>query len=138
MGLVLAIFILAFVFLLGGYRSNLTKIPSEVHAQTIAQRFTDNGDCFAYVDEKTGNVFSGMIDLGKFTDEVLQTCYQPDQSTGFAQYNFRLLLQSSEVELKTNNYFNKDDFTLYHEVIVIDAQQHISKDMLLIYVQEKI
>lgn len=138
-GFIIAMVVLAFAVTLGNYRSRLTEVPPKIRAELIALRFTNNPDCFAFVDEKTGVVSPGTIDPEKFTREQLDRCYRTEQEKGFKIFNFRLTLESTGEELLTNNYFHqdRDDLTIFKEVLVVKDQRFV-KDRLIIYVQEKI
>ena len=50
---------------------------------------------FHLSDPVTGRVFSGVIDLDKFSQERLDQCYRTEQGKGFKDYNFALELEGS-------------------------------------------
>ena len=136
--LIISMLVLAFALILGNYTGKLTSVPKELQAELISQRFANVPECFAYQDNLTGKVFSGMIDLMKFTEEQMKQCYITDKEAGIKQFNFRLKLAKAGKEVSTNNYYNHDDFTIYKEVLVRNEKGEVAKDQLMIYVQEKI
>ena len=131
---VVTVVIFAYALVVASYINNLSKVPPEVHAELIALRFTNLPECFAYHYQETNKVFPGVIDFTKFYNPQFLTCYDPQD--GLMQYNFRLKLATLGNEITTNNYFNKDDFTIFKEVLV-RKDGELLKDQLLIYVQEE-
>lgn len=129
--------ILIFSFTLIGYKSKLTVVPPELQAELIALRLANVPECFAYQDEVTGRVYSGIIDLNKFNDRQLNRCYRTAERGEFRAFNFRLKLLSNQEQLLTDNYFHldSDQFTIFKEVLVKDGS-HLKKDELIIFVQE--
>mgnify|MGYP007123674610 CR=1 FL=1 len=121
------------------HKNKITYVPPELHSETIALRFTNNPGCFAFEDEFTQKINSGTIDLKKFNKEQLNNCYLTSPKKGIKEFNFLLKLENKEVQIHTNNYFlhDNDDLTLFKQVLVNDNGV-ISKDTLIIYVQEKI
>jgi hypothetical protein len=136
-GIIITVVIMAFAFTLAGYRGKLTYVPAELRAEFIALRFVQNPDCFAWRDE-FGVAHSGIIDMNKFTPERMNQCYLTESEKGYTEFNFRLVLEGSNKEIMSNNYSHKDDFTLYKEVLVRLGDGKITKDRMLIYVEEKI
>lgn len=137
-GVVISMLVLAFALILGNYIGKLTSVPKELQAEFISLRFANSPECFAYQDNLTKQVFPGIVDLNKFSDERMGQCYTTDKEKGIKQFNFRLKLAKEGKEVRTNNYYHKDDFTIYKEVLVRDEKGEIAKDQLIIYVQEKI
>ena len=131
-GVVITMVVLAFAYTIADYRNALTRVPPQLRAEMISLRFTDS--CFAWVDEQN-IIHPGILDANKFTEENLNKCYRTEQEKGFKAFNFRLNVAGKE--LVTNNYFHQDDFTLHKEVL-IKTQTGITKDVMVIYVQEKI
>ncbi|MBI2668527.1 hypothetical protein HYX14_01665 [Candidatus Woesearchaeota archaeon] len=131
-GVVITMVVLSFAYTIAIYRNALTRVPPQLRAELISLRFTDN--CFAWVDEQD-IIHPGIVDVDIFTEENLNKCYRTEKEKGFKEFNFRL--QVAGKELTTNNYFNQDDFTLYKEVLV-KTEMGITKDVMVIYVQEKI
>ena len=137
-GVMITIIVLTFAFILGGYKSKLTYVPGEIRAEYIALRFTNNEQCFAWQDV-SGIVHAGVIDISKFTDEQMnKSCYLTGLLQGHEEFNFGVVLESTKKMVRTNNYYQKNDFTLFKEVLIRDEKGIIKKDRLIIYVQEKI
>ncbi len=139
-GVIITAVVFSFAVVIAQYKNNLTKIPPELDAELIALRFVNLPECFAYFDSETNSLHSGVIDLAKFSPEQMLKCYRTDAQTGIKTLNFRLKLKGLNQEVVTNNYFNKDDFTLFKEVLVKSSSESsdLVPDQLIIYVQEKI
>jgi hypothetical protein len=140
---VMAVIALVFIFTI--YQGKLVYNSPELEAEVIILRFINNPECFAYQDEVTSRVYLGTIDLEKYTQDNLDKCYFPEEDKGYETYNFGFNLESlnplndegEEIMLRTNNYFNYVDFTIYKEVIVRNGHT-LTPTTLIIYVQEKI
>ena len=137
-GVVITMVILGFAIMIGNYRNQLTHTPKEVVAEMIALRFANIPECFAYSDPVNGRVYPGVIDINKFTKEQMNKCYFTEEKEGYKDYNFGLSLQNQGKEVITNNYFNKDDFTIIKAVLVVTENGTWVDDTLYVYVQEKI
>ncbi len=136
-GFVITIVIIAFMMIIVGYKNKLTQISPKLKGELIALRFTNIPECLAYQDPVSERIYPGIIDLNKFTNEHLAGCYSTDPEKGFKEYNFGLHLAIQNKFIYTNNYFNKDDFTIIKEVLVKDNNK-LTKDDLLIFVQTRI
>jgi len=134
-GFILTIVVVAYVFVLAGYNSKLTYVDPKLRAEFLTLRFVNNPDCFSYQDQETKITTSSIIDSTKFTEQQLYNCYHTEQGEGYNDFNFQLVLENEKKEILTNNYFNKNDFTLYKEVLVRNQKGAIQKDRLIIYVQ---
>ena len=134
-GIMITIVVLAFAFTLGNYRNQLTEVPLQTRAELISFRFTTLPECLAYVDA-AGMVHHGTLDLAKFTDEQLLSCYKTADIGDIATFNFRLVLEKDGSFVTTDQYYKHDDFTLYQEVLV-EKNNELLKDRLIIYVQEE-
>ena len=137
-GVVITMVILGFAIMIGNYRNQLTHTPKEVVAEMIALRFANIPECFAYSDPVNGRVYPGVIDINKFTKEQMNKCYFTEEKEGYKDYNFGLSLKNQGKEVITNNYFNKDDFTIIKAVLVVTENGTWVDDTLYVYVQEKI
>ncbi|MBI2662273.1 hypothetical protein HYX11_02330 [Candidatus Woesearchaeota archaeon] len=136
-GVMITLIVLAFAFIFGGYKSKLTYVPGEIRAEYITLRFVNNEECFAWQDA-SGIIHAGVIDISKFTDEQMNKCYFTNPKQGYEEFNFGLTLENEKKSIKTNNYYHKDDYTLFKEIVVRDDKGLIKKDRLIIYVQENI
>ncbi|MBU0727478.1 hypothetical protein KKA95_02230 [Patescibacteria group bacterium] len=134
-GVVLTAVLMSFAYIIADYKNKLTFVPPELQAELISLRFVNNPDCFALQDEVTERVYSGIIDLAKFTDERLRTCYPLSLQTGHQEQNFRLLLIETERQIQTRDYANRDKFSLDKEVLV-NQNGNLHKDRLIIYIQD--
>ena len=137
-GVVITIVVFAFVLGISGYLNKLTYVPEKLRAEIISLRFVNIPECFAYQDSETGRVYPGVIDLSKFTNEQMNlSCYHTESEKGYKDYNFRLRLYKNGAEVHSNNYFNKDSFTLFRKVAVKNNQT-LTEDEMYIFVQVKI
>lgn len=97
----IAIVTITFTSVLIRYDNNATFLPTEMKAESIAVRFTNIPECFAYQDPTTKRVYPNVIDSSKFTVEHLeQSCYH---TSGHNEINFKILLGNQEI--KTNNFY---------------------------------
>lgn len=126
------------------YQNSLVEVPEELRAELISLRFVNTPECFTYQDQVTGRIFAGVIDLQKFTQERMDKCYQTEPEKGFKDFNFALELEGytptidgKKKLLKSNNFFNKVDFTLHKQVLVRNGNE-IEPTRLVIYVQARI
>ncbi len=131
--------ILVFAFYLHGYNTKITQIPPLLEAELIANRFYNNPDCFAYLDEDSNLIKSNSIDLSKFNEEQLLSCYQTEtlDNRGRKQYNFGITLKSKNLFLRTNNYYKKIDFS-WDQPILVWKEDHFELDTLKIEVQKEV
>src|SRR3989344_8765728 len=140
---VVATLILTFV-LLPQYQRSLVEVPLELRAELISLRFVNTPECFTYQDQATGRIFAGVIDLQKFTQAQLDTCYRTEKDSGIKDFNFALELEGytptvggEKKLLSSNNFFNKVDFTLYKQVLVRNGDR-FEPTRLVIHVQTRI
>ena len=143
-GVLITITVIALVFLFSGYQRQLVEVPEELRAELISLRFVNTPECFTYQDPITGRAFPGVIDVNKFTQERLDRCYRTENERGFKDYNFALELEGyapivdgEKQLLRTNNFFNKVDFTLFKEVYVRRGES-LEPTRMVIYVQTRI
>lgn len=132
--IVLTLIIFVFAFFIAGHRDRLTAVPAELKGELISLRFTNNQNCFAYQDSLTKRIYPGIIDLSKFTEDQLHRCYNTNLETGGQDFNFRL--QLGDKEIKTNNYFFIDHFTIEKKVLVQENNQR-KEATLNIFVQAR-
>lgn len=121
---------LAFIFIqfmYGAYKSNLVYTPLELKSELISLRFSNT--CF------NSDGSANLIELDLFTEENLDSCYLTSEEEGFKDLNFRLKLDQSGEELKTNKYYHNDDHVIRKKVLVSDAGK-MREDMLFVFVQQ--
>lgn len=130
---VITVIIFAFALQLWKFQNDVIKIPPQLQAELISLRFINSPDCFTF--NELDRAYPGLIDLTKFTETNLQSCYPvADQK----EYNFGLKLRKQNKELRTKKYYlNNRDFTLYKSVLVKNGEK-IEPDILEIAVQIKI
>jgi len=136
-GVVITVVVFVFALILINHQNRLTSVSPRLNADFLAHRFLANSDCFAYQDKDTGRTYPGIIDLNKFTTEQMNKCYLPDKEKGYIDYNFKLSLSNEQKSIITNNFYNKDDFTL-HYLVLVKTTTGLKKDTLIITVQQKI
>ncbi len=130
-GVIIVAVVLAYALILANYSNRLTEVPTEFQAELILLRFVHTEDCFG-VDG-----MPDVIDFEKFTNATANFCYMTDEEKGHREMNFQFELPVHKRAVKTNNYFNKVDFTLFKTVLVKKGDE-IKPTQLVIYVQEKI
>jgi hypothetical protein len=130
-GVVIVAVIMAYALILGNYSNRLTEVPTKFQSELILLRFLQTEDCFGVDGAR------GVIDLTKFTNAQVDFCYSPEKKRGHKDLNFQFFLPEYNLTVKTNNYFQKVDFTLFKTVIVKDGNS-ITPTQLIIYVQEEI
>ena len=137
-GFVMTLILIGTFMMMSKYKANLMEYPPELESSLINMGFVNNPGCFAYQDESSGRVFHNTIDIKKFTNERMNNfCYPLEKQEGYIQYNFKMVLENSAKEVVTNNYYNKNDLTLFLPVLVYDNKM-IKEDQLILYVQTEI
>ena len=134
----ISLMVTGLVFLIADFRGSVTDVPGATKANLIALRFTTIPDCFAYQDERTGRVYSNILDETKWNAEQLNRCYSTEYQNGKNDINFRLQLKDSPLpELLTAHYFHLDDYTIEKSVLVRNGDT-VRKEILRISVQEDV
>lgn len=133
-GVVITMIALAVGGIMAGYLNSLTSVPPKLQAEALAYRFLHSADCLAYQDAETGRVYSNVIDVNKFTDEQLASCYT---TASRKEMNFGITVERAAKTIITNNYFKTDHFNVTRLVLVWDGMQ-FTKDTLEMGIQEKI
>lgn len=136
---VITMVILAFWFTIGNFRSKATYLPLTTKAELLSQRFINSPDCFAYLDTETGQVLGSTIDVTKFIEERINSCYQEDVFKGM---NFQFTLETiggQKTIVKTEDWYTKPDLTLPPKAVrIITGPSAEMEGKLTITVQEKI
>ena len=131
MGVTITIMVLTFAYFVQSYQGKLTEVPGELKGEAITARFLESPDCFAYVDEFSGKVFSGVLDLDKLNEEQMDKCY----FTGtYDLPNFRMYFPELNLTLNTDEYYNKIDFEQQKQVMVRNGTD-VFPTSLIIYGQ---
>ena len=132
--IVITMIFMGLVSLVYSYKGNVLQDPEQVTADTIAYRFTHSSDCFAYINTAEQTV-TPSIDITKFNTDQLNVCYPVTGEKDYEKYNFKLILKSSGQEIKSANYYEAPDFTLYY-TIPVHENDAWTKDTITIYVQK--
>ncbi|MDD5086357.1 MAG: hypothetical protein PHV16_01265, partial [Candidatus Nanoarchaeia archaeon] len=86
---IIVLFFLTASFLLFGFIiltsvSNSNTIPPNTKITIMINRFLNSPECFAYMDDETGRVYPGIVDLKKLNDNQIAKCYNGiEGSTAF-------------------------------------------------------
>ena len=72
--------IFGFASVLTGWQTQVAHFPEELKGESIAMRFIQNPDCFAYQDPISERVYEGVIDLKKFKLTRLNDCYRTGEN----------------------------------------------------------
>lgn len=136
-GFVMTMILFGAFFMMNKFRNDLTKYPDELKGSLIYKRFVNNPTCLAYQETESKRVFTNTIDLSKFNEAQIQSCYNLNEEHDYDEYNFKMVLYNTQKSLKTNNYYNRTHYTGYYDVLIYD-QGNITKDKLILYVQKEI
>jgi len=137
-GFVITLIILAFVLILANFKGRVQSVPPELNAEFISLRFTNIPECFAYQDPVTNRIYSGTIDIKKFTNERMKEfCYTTNDEKGHNDFNFGLELVTAKKKINTNNYYQAPQFTFKKNVLVHDGTKFV-EDVLNIHTQVKV
>jgi hypothetical protein len=130
--LIVGVMFILLILMFSKYISAPVLTHEQVYITIYKQRFLSSPDCFAYENKETGNIYQGMIDVSKFTEERLNNCYKENKDSKF---EFLLVLQEKEKQLsiQTKNYIQLTK-KLPMSVLVYD-QGNITKGILTIGIQ---
>lgn len=124
---------LILVWIIPANFSEIAVIPSGLENYFIVQRFFTSPSCFAMQDVETGRVDSWTIDLVKFKEENLNSCYDA-QDTDVKAYRLVLDYNNEKIILSTKNWKGFLEKAETFQVFVYDSGK-IQKSDLLIEVQ---
>jgi len=142
--LIIYLFFLTFTFLIFSFTittevGSTNTIPDNVETTVLISRFLNSPDCFAYQDEDTGRVYTGIIDLEKFNEATLEKCYFVDKDGPWA---FKLTLESFDSNelsikrtLKTSNWGARR-FTQSSQYVIIRDKKNLYRGTLFITTQK--
>ncbi len=137
-GVILSLLVLGLVILILSYRGAATEVPPLLESTILSARFVNSPKCFAYQDSVTERVEPRLIDLTRFTDEVMAGCYISDTTK---DYQFQLKLRDLDTDeervVQTAEWYNVPAFTLT-EPVLIKKGEEIHKGVLLIIVQKPV
>ena len=136
-GFVMTVILFGAFFMMNKYKNDLTKYPDELESSLIYSMFVNNPHCFAYQDSTTNRTYPYSVDLSKFNEQRIHDCYPLNREKGFERYNFKVIIEGRDIELKTNNFFNRVFFTKYYDVLIYDNGEK-TKDRLILLVQKEI
>ena len=136
-GVIITAIVFTFAFMIANYKDKLMDVSLQLRAETIALRFTNIPECFAYQDPETGRVYPKVIDLSKFNDEQMVQCYFTDPEREYRDYHFGLTLENERLFVSTNKYVVVENFVIYKNVFVKD-EGGLREDRLKISVQKEI
>jgi hypothetical protein len=117
------------IWIYNGFLGVPARISDRVYFDVYEQRFIGNPNCFAYQDPETGNIYPGVIDIFKFNDERLNTCYAKNENS---RYEFLLTLNygKEKKEIRTENYMLLSKQKSVY-VLVYDGTGFISGQLLI-------
>ncbi len=107
---------------------NIGYVPESFEAEMIAQRFFLSQDCFA-ADDKGG----WTINLEKFTDSVMQSCYT---SASTDELQFGIHIPDLDVNVRSLEYYSVADHSFSYVVRVFDVEGGSSLERVIVQVQE--
>ena len=120
---------------IGHYKYSLTLYPPELEAKVLSSRFLNSQHCFAYQDPVTEKIYPRIIDLSKFSNKTVASCYHSNTTK---DYQFKMDLYNFEIRelysVETQEWWNNPAFTLSEPVQIIQGE-NISDAYLQIFVQ---
>jgi len=106
---------------------NIAYVPDSFELEMISQRFFLSQDCFA-ADDKGG----WTIDLEKFSDSVMQSCYTASSLDEFA---FGVYIPSMDLSVRSVEYYSIADYSFDYVVRVFDSSGKSSLEKVVVQVQ---
>lgn len=96
-----------FAMFVTGYQVQENSFLGNVEDTVIQSRFFNSPECFAYQDSATGRAYPGVIDISKFSQERMNSCYNvPDN---YINGCFKLELRNIDAE-KTIGIAESENF----------------------------
>ncbi|MCH8003539.1 MAG: hypothetical protein IH934_02815 [Nanoarchaeota archaeon] len=124
---------LILVWIIPANFSEIAIIPTNLENYLIVQRFFTSPSCFALQDTATDRVNSWTIDLAKFKEENLNSCYDA-LNTDVKAYRLVLDYNGKKTPINTENWKGFLEKAETFQVFVYDSGK-IQKADLLIEVQ---
>ncbi|GEM_PF-3161702 len=84
-------------------KAQISEIPSGLEEYAISQRFLNSRNCFAFQDIESKRLYSGILDLERFNQKIMDECYD-GQDTGVKAYRLTLIYDGKTIQLKTKNW----------------------------------
>lgn len=126
---ILSVLVMAFVIMVGRYKDALTQIPPELKEAIYGFRFIYSPKCFIYQDPLTGRNYPGIIDLKRFTDEAIASCYVTNTAK---EHNFALRLNKTGKLIMTPKFYWTESGRIAMPVLVRNGSD-VYNDMLIIF-----
>lgn len=120
---------MALIWIFSKYSLAPTITHDDLYILVYKQRFLDSPECFAYEDPETGNVYPGIIDKAKFTDEILNNCFKENKESA---YEFALVLDDKTI---STSGFRRAELKLMPTYVLVHDENKIKKGSLVIAVQ---
>ena len=92
-----------FVMILTSHSSDNVSIPENLEEFVLYQRFLRSPDCFVYED-LSGRSHQLLIDLNKFTEDNLNTCYESGNNKNIPAFKLTLSFLEKTKTIKTSNW----------------------------------
>ena len=129
--LFLTVSFLLFSFVISSNISTSNKIPENVRLTVMINRFLNSPECLAYMDEETGRVYPGIVDLSKLSKEQMTVCYNAIDT----KLAFSFKIEELNKECKTPNWKARN-FKRIPQVVLVMDKGEISKQSMLISIQK--
>ncbi len=134
-GFVITVLLLAFLFIVAGFKARLISVPEALQAEFVSLRFANIPECFAYEDV-SGRVHPGIIDASKFTEEQMKKCYSVPEEKGYREFNFELELQQAQKKVMSNEYYQVPNKNLEKRLaVLVRNNDRWEKDTLIVRTQ---
>jgi hypothetical protein len=130
--LFLSVSFLLFSFAISSNISTSNKIPENVRLTVMVNRFLNSPECLAYMDDETGRVYPGIVDLSNFDNKHMVNCYKGnDDSVAFS-----FEIEELDKECSTPNWGAYRFKRISQVVLTINEKGEISKQNMLISMQK--
>ena len=96
MAIVIPLLGMIFAMFVTGYQVEENSYLGDVENTVIQSRFFSSPMCFAYQDAVTGRTYPGIIDASRFTQPIMDSCYNAQDS--FFYGCFRLELDNIDAD----------------------------------------
>ena len=109
---------------------NSQYVPHEIRLKVHNHRFMSS--CFSYRDPDTQRIYSGMIDLKKFTEDNLKTCYKTYQNRRYA-YKLGLAIGDKEpLIMHTSNFMETRPYDQSAKQVIVQTENATITGLLTI------
>lgn len=131
-GIMMTIVFLFIVLVVPSKSSEIAEIPEGREDFILIERFFSSPSCFAFQDKETFRIVPNSIDLEKFNQQNMNSCYESIGKT--KAYKLTLNFED-KVTLQTQNWegFLKDSFS---RNVYVYSEDKVKRIKLMVEVQD--